>query len=82
MNNNIIKRIAQKKTGKTWADTYIDNDAASVYKSLSHDLIAKKLNACTYIKSIKRVQNYDGTNTIIVLYDNNTRSVYTIDNVW
>lgn len=82
MNNNIIKRIAQKKTGKTWVDTYIDNDATSVYKSLSHDLIAKKINACTYIKSIKRTQNYDGTNTIIVLYDNNVRSVYTIDNVW
>lgn len=80
--DNIIKRIAQKKTGKTWSDTYIDTDIASVYKSLSHDLIAKKLNACTYIKSIKRIQNYDGTNTIIVTYDNNCRSVYTIDNVW
>ena len=82
MNNNVIKRIAQKKNGKTWVDTYIDNDAASVYKSLSHDLIAKKLNACTYIKSIKRIQNYDGTNTIIVTYAYNTRSIYTIDNVW
>lgn len=80
--DNIIKRIAQKKTGKTWSDTYIDTDTASVYKSLSHDLIAKKINACTYIKSIKRIQNYDGTNTVIVTYDNNTRSVYTIDNVW
>ena len=77
-----IKRIAQKKAGKTWVGTYTDTDIASVYKSLSHDLIAKKINACTYIKSIKRIQNYDGTNTIIVTYDNNVRSVYTIDNIW
>lgn len=80
--DNIIKRIAQTKTGKTWANTYIDTCPETVYKSLSHDLIAKKINACTYIKSIKRIQNYNGTNTIIVLYDNNTRSIYTIDNVW
>ena len=80
--NKTIKRIAQKKDGKTWVNTYVDNDIASVYKSLSHDLIAKKINACTYIKSIKRIQNDDGTNTIIVTYEYNTRSVYTIDNVW
>ena len=80
--NKTIKRIAQKKDGKTWVNTYIDTDISSVYKSLSHDLIAKKLNACTYIKSIKRIQNYDGTNTIIVTYEYNTRSLYTIDNVW
>ena len=82
MDNNIIKRIAQKKTGKTWVNTYIDTCPGTVYKSLSHDLIAKKINACTYIKSIKRIQNYDGTNTIIVTYDNNVRSVYTIENIW
>lgn len=82
MDNSVIKRIAQKKDKKTWVNTYIDTCPETVYKALSHDLIAKKLNACAYIKSIKRIQNYDGTNTIIVLYDNNTRSVYTIKNIW
>ena len=79
MNNNndinIPVRIAQKKTGRTWINTYIDNDAASVYKSLSIDMIAKKINQARYIKSIKRVQHYTHVE-IIVSYDNNVRSVY------
>lgn len=73
--NNIPVRIAQKKNGKTWVNTYIDNDAASVYKSLSIDMIAKKINQARYIKSIKRVQHYTHVE-IIVTYDNNVRSVY------
>lgn len=78
MNNNIDNipvRIAQKKNGKTWVNTYIDNDAASVYKSLSIDMIAKKINQARYIKSIKRVQHYTHVE-IIVTYDNNVRSLY------
>ena len=77
MNNdiNIPVRIAQKKNGKTWVNTYIDNDAASVYKSLSIDMIAKKINQARYIKSIKRVQHYTHVE-IIVTYDNNCRSLY------
>ena len=79
MNNNndinIPVRIAQKKTGKTWVNTYIDNDAASVYKSLAIDLIAKKINQARYIKSIKRIQHYTHVE-IIVSYDSNVRSVY------
>ena len=79
MNNNndinIPVRIAQKKNGKTWVNTYIDNDAASVYKSLSIDMIAKKINQARYIKSIKRVQHYTHVE-IIVTYDNNVRSLY------
>lgn len=77
MNNNINipVRIAQKKNGKTWVNTYIDNDAASVYKSLSIDIIAKKINQARYIKSIKRVQHYTHVE-IIVTYDNNCRSLY------
>lgn len=78
MNNNIDNipvRIAQKKNGKTWINTYIDNDAASVYKSLSIDMIAKKINQARYIKSIKRVQHYTHVE-IIVTYDNNVRSLY------
>jgi len=77
MNNNITipTRISQKKTGKTWVNTYIDNDAASVYKSLSIDMIAKKINQARYIKSIKRIQYYTHVE-IIVTYDNNVRSLY------
>lgn len=77
MNNNITipARIAQKKTGKTWVNTYTDNNPDTVYKSLASDVIAKKVNQARYIKSIKRIQRYSHVE-IIVLYDNDVRSVY------
>ena len=74
-NITIPARIAQKKTDKTWINTYIDTDNASVYKSLASDIIAKKINQARYIKSIKRVQHYTHVE-IIVTYDNNVRSLY------
>lgn len=79
MNNNndinIPVRIAQKKTGKTWVNTYVDECPETVYKSLAIDLIAKKINQARYIKSIKRMQHYTYVE-IIVTYDNNVRSIY------
>lgn len=77
MNNdiNIPVRIAQKKNGKTWANTYVDTCPETVYKALASDLIAKKINQARYIKSIKRVQHYTHVE-IIVTYDNNCRSLY------
>ena len=72
---NIPVRIAQKKNGKTWINTYIDNDAENVYKSLAGDVIRKKINNAGYIKSIKRIQHYTHVE-IIVSYDNNVRSIY------
>ena len=79
MNNNndinIPVRIAQKKNGKTWINTYIDNDAENVYKSLAGDVIRKKINNAGYIKSIKRIQHYSHVE-IIVSYSNDVRSVY------
>lgn len=77
-NITIPMRIAQKKSGNNWIDTYIDNNAASVYKSLACDLTAKKINQARYIKSIKRIQKYSHV-VIIVSYDNNVRSVYYVN---
>lgn len=70
-----VYRVAQKKSGNAWIYTYIDNDVTSVYRALSSDLIQKKINACKYIKTIKRLQRYDHVE-MIVTYDNNTRSIY------
>lgn len=70
-----VYRTAQKKIGNAWIYTYIDNDAASVYRALSADLVQKKINKCSYIKSIKRSQRYTHVE-IVVTYDNNTRSIY------
>lgn len=55
-------------------------DLESIYSSLVYDLINKKIHKASYIRSIKRVCNYDGTQDIIVTYDNNVRRIYTIAN--
>lgn len=56
-------------TGKT-SMAYAITDERQVYQSLANDLIGKKLNNCLYIQSITRVNNYDGTQTITVKYNN------------
>ena len=58
--------------------TWYTNDAEQIYNDLTHELIAKKLCSCSYIKSIKRVQLYNGYIRIIVQYDNDCRRIYTI----
>lgn len=73
-----INRVIQIKTGKKWTTSHTDTNPESIYQSLARDLIAKKINSCSYIRAIKRIQNYDGTITITVNYDNDTRSVYTV----
>ena len=72
------KRIVEIKNGRNWETTFSSTEPAYIFESLSKDLIAKKINECTYIRNIKRVNNYDGTITITVNYNNDTRSVYTI----
>lgn len=74
-NINIPVRIAQKKTGKTWVNTYVDECPESVYRSLAGDIIRKKINNARYIKSIRRIQRYTHVE-IIVSYADNVRSVY------
>jgi hypothetical protein len=71
-------KITEVKNGKKWEQTNIDTDILSVYQSLANDLIAKKLNQCSYIKSIKRIPLYNGTQKIIVTYNNNCRCIYEV----
>lgn len=76
MNVNFITEV---KKGNKYEITRECNDSAYVYESLARDVIAKKINLCTYIKSIKRIQLYNGFEKIIVTYDNNCRCTYTIE---
>lgn len=71
-------RIIEEKNGSKWAACRMIDDATQVLESLAQDLIAKKINECRYIRSIKRKTNYNGTQTITVDYGNGTRSLYTI----
>jgi hypothetical protein len=72
--------ITEVKHGKKWSPENEITEETLVYKYLSNDLIAKKLNQCSYIKTIKRTPNYDGTQTIVVTYNNDCRSIYTVKN--
>lgn len=76
--DNRIKRVMYVKEKNKYIETITQTDAAQVYEYLAHDLIAKKINACRYIKSIKRRNNYDGTQQITIIYDNNTKAEYTV----
>ena len=53
--------------GGTMAE-YQETNKERVLEMLTTDLIAKELNKCRYISSIKRVNNYNGTQTITVRY--------------
>lgn len=66
------------KNGKNYIETYSSNDPETIYKRLSGEMIAKKLNCCKWIKSIKRVNLYNGYQKIIVLQENNIKSEYII----
>lgn len=67
------------KEGKTWNVNRTVTDKEEIYRSLSHDMIAKKIHKATYIRSISDRCNYDGTRTITVTYDNDCKRIYTIN---
>lgn len=73
-----IQRLAQRKDGRNWVDTYTDTNEASVYEDLARDLIHKKLHGASYIRRITDTCNYDGTRDITVYYMENFRSIYTV----
>lgn len=74
-----IKRTVFVKEGHNWKETFSTTDQAEIYKSLSHDMEAKLICKCSYITRIKSVTNYDGTHDVTVWYDNNCKSVYTVE---
>ena len=69
-----------KQNGK-WTTAHTCTDSATAYEDLSHELIAKKLENASYIRSIKREQHYTHVD-IIVSYANDCgggRRIYTIE---
>lgn len=73
-----INKVVQVKDGRCWKEIYRTENEAEVYEALANDLIAKKLNNASCIKSIRRNSNYDGTQEIIVKYATETRAIYTV----
>jgi hypothetical protein len=76
----MAKLTVYTKEGKKWVEARTTTDAVEVYESLSRDLINKKINQCTYITSIQRVNLYNGTQRITVRYCNGVKSEYIIKN--
>ena len=77
--NNKVNMTIEVKNGKNYEVTRVCEDRAEVYESLARDMVNKKICCCTYIKSIKRIQLYNGFEKIIVNYDNDVRTTYTIE---
>ena len=75
-----INKALQIKDGRCWKEIYRTENEAEVYEALANDLIAKKLNNASSIKSIRRNSNYDGTQEIIVTYGCKIRAIYTVRN--
>ena len=72
-----VKMLHQERRAGAWFTTYEDSNELNVYRNLSAALIAKKLNKCGYIGSIKRVQKYTHVE-IITNFTDGTRAVYIV----
>ena len=66
------------KENNTYMETYATTDPLTIYQRLTNTLIAKKINCCLWVKSIKRVNLYNGYQKIIVLENNGCKSEYII----
>ena len=73
-----VKVVFEKKQGKEFIPTWETTDEKQIYDDLSHELISKKINNCSWIGSIKRTPLYDGYQKIIVTYDHGGRRIYTV----
>lgn len=73
-----LTKVIEIKNGKKYEIESVTTDVTTIFESLARDLVAKKLQACTWITSIKDRTNYDGTRTITVTYNNGCRALYTI----
>lgn len=79
MNTLTVPRMEiQQKSGKSYVTDRIETDARAIYKSLASDLINKKLANCPWITRVVRERRYDGTQKIVVTYDNGWRTIYII----
>lgn len=74
-----ISRIIEIKRGGKWETTHTQTNETEILHSLASDLAAKYIGKASYVKRITRRNNYDGTQTYVVSYDNDTRATYTTD---
>lgn len=73
-----ISEVFEEKHNGKYIETWRTEDKTRVFEDLSRNLISKKLCECTWIRSIKRTQLYNGFIKITVSEDNNCRRIYYI----
>lgn len=61
-----------------YIETYATTDPETIYRRLTNTLIAKKINCCKWVRSIKRVNLYNGYQQITVLENNGCKEEYII----
>ena len=67
-----------RKSGKNYVLDFTNTSAGDVITRLAADLAAKYIGKAPYIKSVKRRNNYDGTQLYTVTYDTGYRIEYTV----
>lgn len=61
---------------------FTSTDVPYMYRILTDELIAKKINKCTYIAKISRRPLYNGFDEITVFYNGyESKTIYTIKSV-
>jgi tRNA U55 pseudouridine synthase TruB len=72
-------KVYIKKNTKPWL-SYETRNESEIYKRLTETLIAKKINCCKWVKSIKRENLYNGYQKITVNQANGIKEIYIIKN--
>lgn len=78
-----FKMECQRKNEKgKWETTHTTENKEHILEMFANDLTAKYIGKATYVKSIRRNNNYDGTATYIVTYNWNDckpmRTIYIV----
>lgn len=76
----MINLIVELKKDNIYTETYNSVDPLEIYKRLTDTLIAKKINCCKWVRSIKRENLYNGYQKITVYQTNGIRETYIIKN--
>ena len=71
-------KIYRKENNMYILDSYQTSDPLEIYTRLTNTLIAKKINCCKWVRSIKRENLYNGYQKITVLQNNGIKEIYII----
>ena len=70
--------VYQNKKGRGYETVQESDDADWINRQFLRELVAKKLAACSWVRSIRREPLFNGFHKYTVTYDHGGRSIYTI----